>query len=186
MAAITAAIGLGIAAVGVGTQIYGASKAADANEQAIAAQQHSEQIKLQANAIDADRRRRQFVREGVIARASALSTTTNQGANQSSGLQGAYGQIAGRTSFGISGVDIAQATGLELFNANQDLFQAKQAGNQAAMVSGIGSGLTSLGGAIVGNIGPIDRVFGSGANGGTPNQTSYGGWTRSMGSNGIY
>lgn len=168
MAAIStmvAAVGVGVAAAGVGTQLYGASQSAEANEAAIAAQQRAEAIRLQAAKVDAARKQRQFIREQVIARAQALSTTTNQGANESSGLPGAYGQIAGRTAFGISGIQIAQATGQGLYGANQDLLQAKLAANDAASISAIGSGLTSLGGAITGNLGAIDRVF-SGFGGG--------------------
>lgn len=161
MPAVTAAVGVGLAVVGAGTSIYAASKKNDANADAIAAQQHALAIQQQANDVDAMRKKRQFIREGVINRATALSTATNQGAGSSSALTGAYGQIQGRTGWGISGVNDALSTSNQLYGANQDLFQAKLAANSADMISQIGSGIGSLGGALIGNSSAIGNIFGN-------------------------
>lgn len=165
MAAISTAIGLGIAAVGVGTSIYSASQQSDAAEAQIAAQQRAEAARQRAMEIDADRRRRQMVRQQVIARSQALATTTSQGAaglnREGSGLPGAYGQIAGATAFGLSGINLSEQTGTELFAANQDLLAAKQDMSSAQSMAQIGGALSSFGGAMVNNYGAIDRIFGS-------------------------
>jgi hypothetical protein len=163
MAAITsivAAAGVGLAAAGAVTSYGAAQDQADANAQAIAAQQRALAIQESARKIDANRRRRQLIREGIIARSQALATTTNQGANESSGLPGAYGQIAGRLAYGFSGINIAEDTSEQLYSANQQLTAAKLAANEAAATGALGSSLSSLGGAIVGNVGTISNIFG--------------------------
>jgi hypothetical protein len=161
MAAVTAAVGIGLAVVGGATSIYGASQKNDANADAIAAQQKALAIQQRANEIDGMRKKRQFIREGIISRATALSTATNQGAGNSSSLFGAYGQIQGRTAWGIGGVNNALATSNQLYGANQELFQAKLAANEADMISQIGSGISSLGGALIGNSSAIGNIFGN-------------------------
>lgn len=162
MAAITAAvgIGLGLSAVGAGVGMYSASQQNEANQAAIAAQQKALAIQQQANQYDADRRRRQFIRENIIARATALSNATNQGAGGSSALNAAYGQIQGRTGWGISGVNASQNTSQQLYGANQELFQARMAASEAAMYGQIGQGLGSLGNAFLSNSSTIGNLFG--------------------------
>jgi hypothetical protein len=160
MAAITAAVGLGLAAVGAGVSIYGASQQNEANQAAIAAQQKALAIQQQANSVDADRKRRQLIREGIIARATALSNATNQGAGGSSAVNSAYGQIQGRTGWGIAGVNAALNTSNQLYGANQELFQARLAASEASMYSQIGQGLGSLGGALMSNSSALGNMFG--------------------------
>lgn len=160
------AIGLGIAAAGFVTSSVAAKKQAQANQQAIAAQQQAEALRLEAMKMDADRRRRQEIRQMIISRSQALATATNQGASQSSALPGAIGQISGRAGFGLEGINIAERTGQGLFDSNQDLFQAKLKANSASQLGQIGSGLTSLGGALLTNstaIGNIGAGFGHSA-----------------------
>lgn len=160
MAAVTAAIGLGLAAVGTGISVFSSYQQNEANQQAIAAQQQAEAIRRRAMEVDAERRRRQYIRESMIARATGLSNATNRGAGQSSAVPGIYGQIGGRTAFGITGLNDALATGAGLFGANMDLFQARSNASSAEALGGLGRGLTSLGGGIVSNYGAMDRIFG--------------------------
>lgn len=164
MAAIStmvAAAGVGIAAAGAVTNFAAAKQQKAANAQSIAAQQQAEAIRQKAMEVDANRRRRQLVREGIIARSQALATTTSAGANQSSGLFGAIGQISGRTAWGVSGINASESTGSQLFAANQDLLRAKLSMGNAQSLGQVGSGLTSLGGAMVNSYGAMDRIFGS-------------------------
>lgn len=157
---ITAAVGLGLAAVGAATSAYSSYQQNEANQASIAAQQQAEAIRRRAMEVDNERRRRQYIRESMIARATGLSNATNRGASQSSAVPGIYGQIGGRTAFGITGLNDALVTGRGLFDANQDLFAARSAASSAGAVGDLGRGLTSLGGALMSNYGAVDRIFG--------------------------
>lgn len=163
MAALTAiaAIGLGLAGAGAVVGFMGNSQAADAQHELIAAQQHAEQIRNQAMELDAERRRRVQIRDGIIRRSQALATATSQGANESSGLQSAYGQITGNTSFAVAGINSAEKTGNELYQANLDALTAQQHGADAQELQQFGKGLSSLGGSLINNLGTISNLGGN-------------------------
>ena len=155
--------GLALSASGAISNIFGASKTNKANAAAIEAQQKMLAIQQQANRIDADRRRRALIRDAVIQRSMALARATNQGASSagSSALPGAYGQIAGRAAGGISQINQNLQTSESLYAANQELFRAKLAAGNASMYSQIGSGLSSLGGALLSNREALGNIFGN-------------------------
>lgn len=151
-------IGVGLAIAGTATSIFGSTQANKANKAVTAAQMRAEQIREQAMTVDADRRRREIIRQGMILRAQALATGVAQGAQHSSSLQGAFGQIAGQTSFGIEGVDLQEGFGHELFAANRQLLAARQSQANAQSIQQIGGSISSLGGAVIGSMGAIDRL----------------------------
>lgn len=155
-------IGLSLAVGGAITSFFGGQDAQEAQQAAIAAQQRAEAVRREAMRYDADRRRRQLIREMLIARSTSVQRGANQGANSanSSALPGAFGQISGRAGFGIEGINTNLAFGEQTFDANQQLLQAKMDLVEAQGTQQIGQSLTSLGGAIMGNVGTIDRVFG--------------------------
>ena len=154
-------IGIALGIAGVATSFFGGQDAKEAQQASIAAQQRAEAARKEAMMIDADRRRRQLIREMLIARSTAVQRGANQGANASgsSALPGAFGQISGRTGFGIEGVNAGVRTGTEIFDANQQLLQARLSMADAQSTQQFGQSLTSLGGALMGNAGTIDRVF---------------------------
>lgn len=156
------ALGVGFAAAGMFTSLMGAGEQQQAREESIAAQQRMEDIRQQAMRVDADRRRRQMVREYLIARSTALARGTAQGASAQGGsaMQGAFGQAAGRAAFGISGINQVEDFGNQMFAANRALLQAKLHMGDAQATSQMGSSLTSLGGAFLSHGGAMDRVFG--------------------------
>ena len=166
ISSIVAIAGVGLAAAGTVTNISASKKQNQANQQAIAAQQQAEALRLEAMKMDADRRRRQEIRQMIISRSQALAMANSQGASQSSALPGAFGQISGRAGFGFEGINIAERTGHGIFDANQNLFQARLKANSANQLGQIGSGLTSLGGAFLTNstaIGNLSAGFGQSA-----------------------
>lgn len=89
--------------------------------------------------LEADRRKREIIREGQRARAMALNNATAQGAAEGSGLQGGYGQIAGQTNNSLLAINQDQSIGNRMFSL---------AGKYAnwGTVSSIGQGVTQLGG----------------------------------------
>lgn len=73
--------------------------------------------KLQMN-LEATRQKRAAVRQGVIARAQALSSGEAQGAMGSSSLAGGLSQIAGQVGSNVQGISQTQQIGNQMFNAN--------------------------------------------------------------------
>lgn len=124
------------------------------NQQA-AASKKAENSREQQMQLDASHRRRQAVRESIIARATALSIGTSQGAGEGSGVAGAMGNAI---SMGVENVKTTNATeilGSRVFDANREYFEATRKG-QAGMA--LGQGLQSLGGALVSNAGTIQQI----------------------------
>jgi hypothetical protein len=124
---------MGAAVMAIGTVISGVA----ALQQAKSAQK-AEQIRKRQMNLEAVRQKREIVRQGIRARAEALSTATAQGGAESSGLQGGYGQIAGQQNRALLANEQDRKLGNKMFSANADY--AKWGGIGAA-----GSGLSSLG-----------------------------------------
>lgn len=189
MAALTTAIavaGVGLAAAGAATSYVAAGNANDAQHQMIGIQQQQEAERRKAMELDSRRRSLEVVRNQQRARALALTTATAQGAQFGSGLQGAYGQISGQGGDNLLGIYGQREIGRNLFGLNQQLGTAQGSYADAQTMAGIGSGLSSLGGAIIGNIGTLSAIgkgFGSGSSYGGINQGVSGGGYLGSGGN---
>lgn len=157
---IIAGIGLGIAAGGAALQYSAAQKAQKSQEESIAIQQRSEALRQQQMNLDATRRKREIVRTALAQRAAALTTTTNQGASGPGGssLAGAYGSIAGREGVNELGVSQNQELGNSMFTNNRALLQSYRGAAAAATMGALGSGISSLGNALVKNQGTIGKI----------------------------
>jgi hypothetical protein len=132
-----------IAAIGVGVGLFGAisgSEAADQQAQnqaqALALQKQEQEERRKAMELDARRRRREIIRQGIAARSAALTTSTAQGAQFSSALPGAYGDIEGRTGTNLTGVNQNQEIGERIFDLkglqNDAYVRAAMAGSNLA------------------------------------------------------
>jgi hypothetical protein len=143
---IIALIGLATAAVGTGVSAYGSMQTAAATKDA-------EMLRKKQMGLDAMRKRREILRESMMAKATALSNASAQGAQESSGLQGGYGQISGVANRGINDVNQSEIIGKGIFDAN-----AQAAQGQA--VSAIGGGIKDVGLTVAGNNDKIGRIFG--------------------------
>ncbi len=134
-------IGTALGALGTGVQVVGQFKAQAAAKRAEALRE--QQMKLDAT--------RQIIREGIVARANAVSNATNQGAQGGSGLQGGIAQITSRANQGLVGVAQNEAIGSAMFDANADIASGQT-------LSSIGSGIGSLGSALVDNQQTIGKL----------------------------
>src|ERR1043165_6895456 len=107
------------------------------------------------------------------ARAMSLTTATNQGAQFGTGLQGAYGETSGE--YNTQGVAIGQnlQIGQNLFGINANISADKIALAQAQGQSAIGSGLSSLGGALVSSAGLFGKIGASFSGGSSSITPSY-------------
>ena len=120
-----------VTAIGGILGAIGAMKQAKASEKA-------EKARQQQMRLDGLRKRREVVREGVRARSMALSSASAQGAAESSGLQGGYGQITGTVNRNTSSINQDEALGDKVFDANRSY--AKAGGLMA-----LGQGISSFG-----------------------------------------
>lgn len=119
------------------------------------ASKKAENAREQQMRLDASHRRRQSVREAILARAMGLAVGTAQGAGQGSGVAGAMGAATGMGLENQQVTSASEVIGGRVFSANREYFDATQRG-QAGMA--FGQGLSALGGAIVSNAGTIHRV----------------------------
>lgn len=127
-----------IAAVGLGVSVYGTA------EQTEAANKANDARKKQAK-LEASRRRREQVRQLSIARADALSSAVQGGAQFGSGVAGGQAAATSTAASNVAGINQGQAIGKQLYNANT-------AENTAKAVS-------SLGGTMFTNSDKIGNLF---------------------------
>lgn len=162
MAAITTIVaGVALAATAAGAyKQYQASKAAQrAQEQQIAAQQRAERLRERQMELDAARKRREVIRNMVLARSTALSNITAAGVNTgSSALAGAEAGIMGQGGGQIQAVNQNQLIGAGMFDANADRAAGEIAEGRARGDAAFGQVLTSIGGSLLTNMGAIERV----------------------------
>lgn len=160
MEPVSLAVGLGLSIAGTFMQVNAANKAAQVQKQILGEQQNQESIKQQSMQLDARRRQREMIRQGIIAKAQALTVGTSQGAAFGSGLQGAYGQIAGQTNWSMAGVDSAVAFGNQMFQSNKNIFGMRQSEADAGSQAALGQGISSLGGKVAGSSKALGNIFG--------------------------
>jgi hypothetical protein len=134
----SAAIAIGSAAVGGFLQYKG-------QKQMIQAQQRAERLRERQMNLQAMRERREVVRNSILARATALATTSAQGASApgSSALGGAYGQIGGDRGRQTLAINQNQEIGQGIFKANRQYFSGTQTQGMGSAVSGFGQAVSS-------------------------------------------
>ena len=184
-------LGLIIAGIGVAVSVFGAaqsmsaaSQQSAAQGQATAAQQQAERIRKQALETDVYRRRREFIRMNLIARAQSLTTATAQGAGSSSALEGARATSTGELAFGLQGLNAQQKLGVSIFQSNSSLLDARYNIAQAESSAMTARSLSGLGSTLLNNVGSISRVgsdfMNSTASDTTSGLSSYGGFVRGI------
>lgn len=144
MAGITAAIAAAATVIGTGVSAFGQIQASQASEKA-------ERLRKRQLNLTSARRRREAVREALVARSTATANATNQGAQFGSGLAGGQSQIQGAAGRSIQDTNQAQDIGVGIFSANAAIARGRG-------LESIGGGISSLGGAIGQNQGGFDRL----------------------------
>ena len=124
---------MGLSVVGGVVSAIGAMKQAKASAKA-------EKLRMRMMQLEAMRKRREIVREGVIAKAQATSNASAQGAGEGSALAGGLAQVTNQTNRGILASYQDQTLGEKVFKANAQYAKA------GGMIS-IGQGISSLGSA---------------------------------------
>lgn len=153
MAAVTTSLLVGASvlssAVGFGTQMLGASKAADAQKKITQGEMEAERVRQEAMRFKARRELLEISRRQQVAASLGLTRATAQGAQEGSGYLGGQAQIAAQGGFQSAGIFGALQSGEELFEVNKQIGSAKMdlAGAQSLMQTG--QGLSSFGGSLM-------------------------------------
>lgn len=158
---------LGIAAVGVGLQLFGGASASAHAKEAYGIQQNITGLEGQVNnqrheamELSARRQSMEIFRNSQRARAQAVNNATNQGANygNSSGLPGGLAQVADQSMFNLQGINQNLELGRNIFGLDDQISKQKLAlsGVQSSMVTD--QGISQLGSSIAGNAGTLGKV----------------------------
>ena len=123
-----------VIAVGTAVQAYGSYASAKASAKA-------EKLRERGMKLEAFRKRREIIREGMMAKATALSNATVQGAGEGSGLLGGLAQVEGNTRRGITAVNQDEKLSSGIFKQNAKIAWA-------GMIQDFGQGVSSFGSAI--------------------------------------
>lgn len=146
------AIGLGLQLVGgIGSTISQNTMAA----QQAAYSKEAENARSQQMQLEAQRQKRQAVRQSLMARSMALTAGASQGAQYGSGVAGGMGEAVNTGAEYQQGTNSSTIIGGRIFDANRNYFDAT-ANGEAAM--SMWSGISSLGGVIAGNSDTIGRL----------------------------
>lgn len=145
-------IGLIISSVGLATNVAGTVAASEAKDDAAAASQKAEAARKRQAQLEEQQRRRQLIRQAIIARSTALSGATAQGAGGGSGLAGAESSYASQFATNIGNVNQSAAIRDDIFAANADYAQS------SAMASNYG-GIAEFGGDLFQSSDKLGKLF---------------------------
>jgi len=157
---------IGLVAISAGLQVAGAAqqrKAAKKQEAAsrreVAATQEAEAARQRSAELADSRRRRQLLRESIIARSDILSGAVARNVGLGSSIV-TGGQQAVTADAGQQVADIGQQAQLrnDIFAANASAASARSSFNVAGIQSRSGQQAINLGQSIISNFGPISRV----------------------------
>jgi uncharacterized protein HemX len=132
IAGVAAGAGLVASGVGLYQNIQGQRELSAASKRAEAARERQAEL----NSL---RERRQIIRRAQAARAVALSNATASGAEESSALFGAFGQIGSEAARSTRASNENLELGREVFAANRDVASAKSTIATGAGLSSFGS-----------------------------------------------
>lgn len=138
MAALTTATIIG--AVGLAASVAGGVTSFVGQQKQAAASRRAERLRERQMKLEADRKRREQIRQMLISQGMISNNAANSGVGLgSSGVLGGSAAVGTNTAFNNLGVDQGVDIGAGIFQANRDI--ASAGGTVAA-----GQGLQSLGG----------------------------------------
>ena len=141
---LLAIAGVATGVAGLGVQMYGQKKQTEALKR-------GEDARRAQLTLDSVRKRREIVRNMIMARSNAEFAAAGQGAAFGSALPGATGGVSGQAGTQLTGVNQNEQLGGAIFSANKDYYAASG-------ITGLGQGLSSVGNFFMENAGKIPRV----------------------------
>lgn len=169
-------VGMAIgAAVGIGFQLFGASKSAAASQAYNAAQvqqiQTEEQVQTlqnQAANLGFQRQDMENLRKTQQAMAVGLARGVNQGAQFGSGVAGGQAETQSEGNWNKLGISNAKQTTNDIFALNKQINAQRIAQANAGMNVQTGQAYSSLGSGIINDLGAIGRLSSGFGNSGNP------------------
>ncbi len=154
--AIGMAAGIGLSAFGGLKQYESAQAQFGVQQKIFGLEQQAESQRKQMMELNARRQSMEVVRNQQRARSLALSNSTSQGAQFSSGLQGGYGQISGQSGTGLLGINQQLGAGEALFGINSQIMAQRQQSSALGSQAYTGGAISGLGE----TIGGLSRSYG--------------------------
>lgn len=160
ISAAIAAIGIATSVAATAEQMSASKKASSAQNSAAGAEEQIAATNQQQLQLDAARQRRNIARQAVIARSTALSNATGQGAGfgASSGVQGGMAQATSQQNFGLLTSAQNLTLGNSIFSLNQQVYQDN---SRAATYQGQGQmwgGISQFGNMALQNANTLGKV----------------------------
>lgn len=156
---------IGLQAVGIGMQIFGAAgassnarQAAQINQGIASDEENINEQKRQQMEMSARRMSMQNMRNAQQASAQATAGATNQGAQYGSGLQGGLAQVQSESNFNQLGVRNNLMIGENIFDQNNDISEKKKQLASVQSSQATDQSIMSLGGSMVSNAGTIGNI----------------------------
>jgi len=118
----------------------------------------AEKLRQRQMQLEANRARREQIRQAQVNRAKATAAAWNSGAEASSALVGGQSQASTTAARNAQAISQDESFGNRIFKANAQVAKG-------GMVSALGQGLSSLGGAVSGMSGTISSLGGSSGSG---------------------
>ncbi len=175
-------ISLGIAAVGLGLQVFGglsqssnAKEVAQVNQDVARQEQSINDAKMRQMELEGRRMQLENIRNTQRARAQAVQAGVNQGAQLGSGLQGGLAAVQNKGLWNMMGVQAGLDFGREVAGYNANISQDKMKLAQLGADNATAQGFQSLGGALL-KAGPIIGQVSQGFGGSSSIGTFDNGW----------
>lgn len=154
-------VSTGAAIAGGVLQLGGSIVAANAQQKAFqataAASIAGENVRELQMKFETDRKKRQAVREAIVARSMSVAAGANQGALYGSGVKSGAGGAAGQGAENAQTAAVSEILGTRVFRANK-AYHLASANAQAVM--GVGSGIANIGGNLFNSSEALGRLFG--------------------------
>lgn len=132
-----AAIGAGLVATGAAVSAYGSYGQYKASRKA-------ERLRARQVDLQSKRAQREQLRRAQVARAQAVARAYNQGAGESSALQGGLAQVTSQATRNIQSIRQDTEVSKGIFNANADYAKAGFIASTGEGISQVGSALISI------------------------------------------
>lgn len=149
-------VSLGIAAIGLGMQVFGAfkgsedaAKASQISKDEAKQEQAINDQKQKAMEVDARRKQLEIIRTSQQAQALATSRATNQNAQFGSGLQGGLAEVEGQSAFNLQGVNNSLEIGRNINTLNRNISNDKMQMADVQSSQATDAAFMSLGGTIM-------------------------------------
>lgn len=162
-------ITIGLAAVGLGLQLFGGAKQAEEAQKQQQIQRNIQGLEVGVNAqrkqameLSASRQQLENIRNVQRARAQGMSAAVNQGAQFGSGIQGGQAQAQSMGAWNNLGITQNLEIGRNIFGLNDQISAQKTQLSQSQSASATDAGWATLGGALVKNSGTISNIAGFG------------------------